>query len=942
MWRGTLGRGSPRQYLDFMIAVQYFRLLEEWDGLRPGTVISAVFDEGDQQFNVSMGGNGTSYFSREKMDRVAEEVSEEEFQVFVANLHVDETSAFSDEVRVSVSGLLGDDEVPTDGTLVTTNKFGEFRNMALALNRKAAGLKAMVAHKTKVLQQHAGALREKLELERANMALQMAGVAAQMAALQHALQMANLYLGSSEIVVPIREGSRAGADEPISIRQRILFMDEECAMLDDDGVDAFKIGNFDTYIQNEDLLQLVLPERKGIVVLKVCRLQKKYAGVDPFTQAALDEENAKTYWLIRNGDCLWRFWADFDAPNKIFPDRMQDISANKPGSEKYYEEMKAEQSANRLSYMKAGLLVQGIIDRTLVFSPFQGQKRPSVTDPESWDGQVVFRYDAEAALGEGKPSFRTWLAGVNKRLLPGQRIVTDGRLPDEDEETISPPGARGYNEANLWTVQNDKRGLFFRFKITDTWRETNRSGTYILQEGAACYINFDAAPVADFDYYLRSREARIDYRQMVPVLRRCLELKSAEMEEEAPFRALLRSMLIAECGDDARVDSELDGLVLWWKGKNKDYRPLCGSDDDNRKAFKAIMAQFNRVPEDAISINDIPLPTRDELALVIQKDPKTVVAYFKSHPDFPPFVNERVWRRKRAGWVLDGERDWISLPPAARVNPRQLFADTAKLEFQTVKHSKFIAKPIIDQLAAVPLAELPFLERAWAVNETPLALITTFEYGSMKVAVLSGQIGSHYRVRELEYQKGGWKYSGEAGGVSTVLTDHFAKSNFFSGQVLTDRYRKIYVVTVATDTAQSLFRKEEEEASRMALAKRCRREYAAFAADALETKLHDLWRDEQYAAYMGQGGDVTLFEDHMRTVKTPEFHTKAFRSVLDELLVHADWSIGAVLKTPIATLHPQAQKLYAAREKSFFDRATFPEKLVLPECFVLPPPAKKD
>jgi len=776
----------------------------------------------------------------------------------------------------------------------------------------------------------------------------MAGVKSQLEMLQHALHMANLYLGSGEIVVPIRDGERAGDDVPITIRQRVLFMDEECAMLDSDGIDAYKVEMFDEYIQKPELLQLLLPEEKGVVVLRVARHPRKYEGVDPFTQIALNEENAKTYWLVRNGDALWRFWADFDAPNKIFPDRIQEVSFNKPGSAEYYREMEAEANASRLSYMKAGLLVQGIIDRTLVFAPFPNEGRPVLTDPDSWNDHISFVYDSEPALGEGRPPFSEWLREVNKRLIPGQRIITNGQLSkklDEDEFRVSPKEAFGYNENCVWTVENDKRGLFFRFPRTDYAGSGGRRGTYLLFEGENNYINFDAAPIEDFEYYFRSREARVEYREMVSVLQRCLELRQAEDEREAPFRELLRNILIRESGDESRVERELGNLIRWWKTKVKNFRPLVGSDEDNRKALADIVAEFHRGGKQDIDISEVPI-SHENLVLVVQKNPKTVVAYFSAHIDYPMFFHEQTWAKKRTGWTLAEEREWVPMPAGARAHPRQLFAIRDKWERSPVKNATFVAKPILDEFAKTPFEQHSFVfgERAqqWEkAGVVPLAVAAIFEYGKMHVVLIADRRGSDLGAYEMQYARGQWSVGYGAGGLACVVSDTIVKRDLLPGEELLDPWRKVYIAAAAAPEVQRAYRERLSQKEQAADARKRRAGFVRQCVDALHSALSDAWRDEQYRAYIFQGGDVSLFEDHLRTIKVPAFDTDSLDTVLSELLVLGNWEIDAVVALDAETLYTAAKTLNSARKKSFGERNTFPAKLDLPAGFKLPSETKK-
>ena len=53
--------------------------------------------------------------------------------------------------------------------------------------------------------------------------------------LNYAISSINLYLGRDESIVCIQEGQAASIEEPLCIRQTILFMDEETALHTEEG-----------------------------------------------------------------------------------------------------------------------------------------------------------------------------------------------------------------------------------------------------------------------------------------------------------------------------------------------------------------------------------------------------------------------------------------------------------------------------------------------------------------------------------------------------------------------------------------------------------------------------------------------------------------------------------------------------------------------------------
>ena len=138
-------------------------------------------------------------------------------------------------------------------------------------------------------------------------------------------------------------------------------------------------------------LAQVLPESKGVVVLAVRGSAKDYKGVDPFTGAILNRENAKTYWLCRNGENLYRIWADIQVGGLLYPQSNAAVSRFKPGSREYYQSLKRAGKGQK-DFLRNGLVLQGLIDRTRIFHPFKDGVRPQLSDPSTWVGlKVPFR-----------------------------------------------------------------------------------------------------------------------------------------------------------------------------------------------------------------------------------------------------------------------------------------------------------------------------------------------------------------------------------------------------------------------------------------------------------------------------------------------------------------------------------------------------------------------
>lgn len=895
--------------------LRYFRLLQDdlgypFEELQKGDMLCGFANQ-EGQIIVGIDYNSTQY-SIDEILLFSEEVSEEEYDDFLNFLHSDKTTQFLDTTKNSIAGMLGDHiEENPETSLVTTGKFSQLRNKVLSLSKSAEAINGIIKKHSNLLKQRASTIQMQLKEQRQLMEAQMKGMQQQMVMMEHALHMANLYLGTGERVVPIRAGKKASEDTPITIRQRVLYMEEECAMIDDQTLDYSKLQDFDKYIQNPEFLQLVLPEEKGVVVLKVTRKGIKYAGLDPVTQYALNAENAKCYWLVRNGESLWRFWNELDIPEKLFPNTVQEVSTHKPGSKEYYAEMQIAAGA-RLTYMKIGLLLQGLIDRTMVFAPYKDRIRPALTDPETWENKITFLYDDQMTLGEGKKPFPKWLAEVNGTLRPGQRIVT-GYLPSGGQV---PECATGYKDNELRTVEYTKRGFLFNFTRTDIF--TRKRGSYYITPECS-WINFDAAPVKDFEFYFRSREARVHAREMIPLLRQCLELKLVESKEEAPFINLLKVKLIEKYGQDnaERIDLELPNLILWWKGKQRNFRPLVGDDDFNSKAFEAIITQFGTLSTKVTS-KDIPALAEENTVLAYQKNESTTIVYSLTNDFERVFFDQTIFVKNRKGWIQSQFNKWQLIPPEAKVHPYTIVAKRDILEKIPADLTGQISPKVIEETKHKTLEEVGLSENQYRM---PLAVYYTINKSTNKhelfvLVYRRGQISS----LALKYKKEKFEIvdSWQGSGIYTKLLELLPTLN--AGDVIDINYTLITVGCLDKVNILKAMHKQQGKENAESL-QRQKYSFIYHNVQRLHTFHYEAWKQSELGAYLQEGGDITLFEDHIRTLIQPNFITNLLEFILKELLFHTDnaWTMLTLTTTPLARLKQAALDTYKSRKVDFME-----------------------
>lgn len=411
--------------------------------------------------------------------------------------------------------------------------------------------------------------------------------------MQKVLMTIELYLGIYEDIIILREGEPAPHDTPISIRQKLLFMDEEIAILEKGGMDAMDLEEFDKWILKDNHLDVLLPEPKGIVALRVRRNDKKYGDI--WTQIAMDAENARTYFLIRNGEQVFRIWAGLIIKPRLFPLKNEFAEYFKdPDSLGYFEQRDAEEK--EFTYKQAIVVLQGLIDRTEVFHPL-GNERLNLMDPRTWNGRLNLIYDDELALPSGRLPWNQWKKKINGEIKTGSHVVWGGTkysMSSEDQKyhcaythVASPSkgvyqvmgrrhGPHYYCGEMWYFLYNPGDTIWARTYYDESHDRTRRIAWYFHDDGNI--LNYDQMDLEDIEYYLQSRVDRPHYLDMLPLLLTLKKWREEELEREKLFVKLVVNRTKA---DEEKVWEAVD----WWKHKNKWKRPI---DKDDAKALRMI------------------------------------------------------------------------------------------------------------------------------------------------------------------------------------------------------------------------------------------------------------------------------------------------------------------------------------------------------------------
>ncbi|MFJ8158502.1 hypothetical protein [Streptomyces sp. NPDC094468] len=531
---------------------------------------------------------------------------------------------------------------------------------------------------------------------------------AQAARMQEGIDAITLYLGIEEGIVTLREGEPAPADTPVSLRQLVLSADQECMVaaeaggLDVEGLDDF----FAWLLADARHLDQVLPEPKGIVALVPSRTPRRY-GDDPWFNAAMKDANAATFFLVRNGDRLYAVFNELKLEQRLFPaaDEFAQLFRDhrgqpvEPGSLQW-KQAEERADATRRHYMKAGLLLQGLADRTTILHPHPASGL-NLLDQDAIDaGRVVLVPDAEDAyaLGDGSERFTDWQRRVNTQLRPGMRIIVaaqseafrDLRYRSDDyrrgHSRLHPPTANAPAPGTVYSVEERRPdgGLVIRYPRTDDVWDDNGPRPARVRASCTVYASdpfvlaFDSADPETLRAFLRNRVDRAHYLDMVPVINAALTAKTQEYQDEEPFRQMVSGMLMQHNGVPADEAEQVAAeLINWWKFANRVHRPLNGRGAEaDAKAAQAILSESrrrlrtdsNRATHQVVQ----ELAARHPSALLIAQTHTGRLVVLTPHGD-GPFVGEHTYNRRghpgsSRPWMLPGARPnrWTPLHTTPR------------------------------------------------------------------------------------------------------------------------------------------------------------------------------------------------------------------------------------------------------------------------------------
>ena len=434
----------------------------------------------------------------------------------------------------------------------------------------------------------------------------------------------NLYTGSTVDVNQIAEGEPAEPSEPLSIRQRILFMDEELCVHLDHEADYNDVPAFFEWLKQKDNRDIIVPEKRCVVCLKPKRYDMDYRSGDPEYDRVRNRWNKHTFVVLRNGDNLyWMESDDLEVWKWAFPhDDFQEKTAARLADERAWKDsIRREHGAVTYRVTKFMMFLQGLLD--------QRQDIIGPTDTRinlmKLEGVRLVR-DDENLIGTGRKPWEQFRDEKNKLIRRGTRILyVQGEYDYRHHETSSGefykyyssdyakpelPATGLYSADEIEVVVGHRNSkpvlekyhkLIFRYLPGDTvWNvyegEHERKKRVAWVYNPRHVLNYDDVTLEELTGYLEDRTLRQSFANMIPVLMNIKRYKEAELRDEEAFKSLISEDIRKETGLMTSAETVNDA-VAWWKEKVIFTRPLRS---DDRKAWNMIRKKIMK----AMNTND--------------------------------------------------------------------------------------------------------------------------------------------------------------------------------------------------------------------------------------------------------------------------------------------------------------------------------------------------
>lgn len=370
------------------------------------------------------------------------------------------------------------------------------------------------------------------------------------------------YLGTKEEVVELI-GEGKTSNEPIHLYQAVRFMDEEYGIVNLEKITETTYAKMDDFdYKNIDLFdewitenyKMFIPSERGIVMWRIKRRGKDYG--DKWENMVCNKYNANCYFLIRNGERLYRIFSDVASKDDtMFPTEEQSIEAGK----KWYDDKEFDQEKfmeNTLPWKYILIAIQGILDRTDILGTdcqFKTNLILGLYDKE----KIVLVRDKERKdlIGDATmPSWYNYLKENRNKTKVGDRIIiTDlwGSKRNYSDTTddidficehdmdwrrrwVGIPNRSKVYEIKDYNEEKDKYKILY---FEERWGDDTKKKRTAIWLNKDEFFNISQTTEKDLKYYLNDRRERENYLDMLPKIKLAYKyFKTKAYEREDYFK----------------------------------------------------------------------------------------------------------------------------------------------------------------------------------------------------------------------------------------------------------------------------------------------------------------------------------------------------------------------------------------------------------------------
>lgn len=459
----------------------------------------------------------------------------------------------------------------------------------------------------------------------------------------------NLYIGEGVEVGEVMSGKSAPANQPLTVYQRKLFVNEEFAVwadvdakFDYDGSSQF----FKALRENEGLRQQIIPAPRGVVAMAIRRDDVRYDGEG--LAALLENEgknrvNKALFLLVRDGENWYQVWSaepSHELSHRLFPTRneMESTFEGIDGATVDFSDLRFTNRANEydrkaLVYKRFLILACGLDHRLKLFGNFYPENEALSfisMDFQRKYMRFVADDDADVMLGDSVGDVHSFIRNNQSQLAAGARVLVFSKEVLEQEAA---PGAfsKGvYNhktyktdyvrmvsalrECEMLTVHRDKDDLvvylpvrkhpkYDRFghrrpmanEFFDVRVALNKLGkSSLLNEGVG-YLLSDIIRADDLRPFIYNRRSRASHVSYIYAFKRAIPVLQAEEDARAPVQRMLEERAVTHYGLSKNVAAlAVFSAIQTWREKTRHKAELPGqeSSEFSKLDFELAEAAF--------------------------------------------------------------------------------------------------------------------------------------------------------------------------------------------------------------------------------------------------------------------------------------------------------------------------------------------------------------